>query len=149
MVQLSRKGDGVSLFAGQDRESMREAWRIAWRRQRDRLPLTPLQTQMAAVIALHPEHQGQFAENPDGSTADEAAGRAYLHLALHLALHEQLSTDRPRGIARIHTHLATRCGDRHEAEHRMIGVLDRSLWEAQRTGRMPDEAHYFEALRRL
>ena len=31
----------------------------------------------------------------------------------------------------------------------MIGVLEQSLWEAQRSGRMPDEAQYFDALRRL
>ena len=128
---------------------MREAWRTAWRRHRDRLPLSPLQAQMAAVIALHPEHQEQLAENADGLIAEEAAGRAYLHLALHLALREQLSTDRPRGIAQILTRLAAACGDGHEAEHRMIGVLEQSLWEAQRTGRMPDEAQYVDALRRL
>ena len=128
---------------------MREAWRIAWRRHRERLPLVPLQAQMAAVVALHPEHQGALAENCGEAITEEAAGRAFLHLGLHLALREQLSTDRPRGIAQVHTRLAASCGDGHEAEHRMIGVLEQSLWEAQRSGRMPDEAQYFDALRRL
>ena len=128
---------------------MREAWRSAWRRHLERLPLAPLQAQMVAVVALHPEYQGALAESSDGSISEDAAGRAFLHLGLHLALREQLSTDRPRGIAQIRTRLAASCGDAHEAEHRMIGVLEQTLWEAQRSGRMPEEAQYFDALRRL
>jgi hypothetical protein len=68
---------------------------------------------------------------------------------LHLALREQLATDRPRGIAQVHRRLSAGYPGGHSAEHRMMEVLERTLWEAQRAARMPDEAQYLEALRRL
>ena len=77
------------------------------------------------------------------------ASEAYLHLALHLALREQLATDRPRGIARIHQRLSVAAGTSHAAEHRMLDVLARTLWEAQRAARAPDEQQYLEDLLRL
>jgi hypothetical protein len=70
-------------------------------------------------------------------------------LGLHLALREQLATDRPKGIAQIHRRLSASPLEGHHAEHRMMGALEQALWEAQRTGRMPDETRYLEALRRL
>ena len=95
----------MSLFAGQDRDAMRNAWRTAWGRHLGRLPLAPLQAQMAEVIALHPEYHAQLVEGPglaacvDDDT--EAAGHAFLHLGLHLALREQLTTDRPKGLRKF------------------------------------------------
>ena len=141
------------LFAGQDREAMRTAWRTAWARHLGRLPLAPLQAQMIEVMALHPEYHAQLGAEPGFGPAaredPEAASDAFLHLGLHLALREQLSTDRPRGIAQIHRRLSARLNDHHQAEHRMIGVLEQALWQAQRDRRMPDEVSYLEALRRL
>jgi hypothetical protein len=143
----------VSLFAGQDRAAMRAAWRTAWQRHLERLPLAPLQVQMADVMAAHPEYHAQLGERqgPEAEVADasEASGRAFLHLALHLALREQLATDRPHGIAQLHRQLTALGRAGHEAEHRMMSVLEQTLWEAQRAGKMPDEARYLEALRRL
>lgn len=137
----------MSLFAGQSRDALRGAWRAAWHRHCDRLPLEPLQAQMADLIALHPEYQAQMAA---GAVPDSAASaNAFLHLGLHLALREQLATDRPRGIAAVHRRLSAATSDGHEAEHRMIEVLAQALWEAQRAGRMPDEQTYLEALHRL
>jgi hypothetical protein len=141
------------LFAGQDRAAMRAAWRTAWQRHLERLPLAPLQAQMTDVMAAHPEFHAKLIENqtPEADSAEDSAatGRAFLHLALHLALREQLSTDRPLGIAQLHRQLAAACHEGHAAEHRMISVLGQMLWEAQRTGSMPDESQYLEALQRL
>jgi Domain of unknown function (DUF1841) len=143
----------MSLFGGQDRDVMRNAWRAAWGRHLERLPLAPLQAQMAEVIALHPEYHAQLTETPGlPARVDEdsaAAGQAFLHLGLHLALREQLTTDRPKGIALVHRRLSATEHLAHNAEHRMMGVLEQTLWEAQRAGRMPDETQYLEALRRL
>lgn len=132
---------------------MRAAWRSAWQRHLERLPLVPLQAQMAEVIALHPEYHALLlgSHDTDAAAVDDSAalGQAFLHLSLHLALREQLSTDRPRGITQLHRQLSASCREAHEAEHRMMGVLEQTLWEAQRAGRMPDESQYLEALRRL
>ena len=132
---------------------MRGAWRTAWQRHLARLPLEPVQAQMAEVMALHPEYQPQLTE-PHGRAAavnddDDAVSGAFLHMALHLALREQLATDRPRGIARIYRQLLAADRTGHDAEHRLMEVLGQVLWEAQRAGRAPDELLYLEALRRL
>lgn len=143
----------MSLFAGRDRDAMRSAWRTAWERHLGRLPLAPLQAQMAEVIALHPEYHAQLIESPGLAARinedPQAAGHSFLHLGLHLALREQLTTDRPKGVALIHRRLSARHHEVHGAEHRMMAVLEQTLWEAQQAGRMPDEAQYLEALRRL
>ena len=134
----------MSLYAGQDREAMREAWTVAWRRHLERAPLEPLQAQMADLIAMHPEYHAHMA-----TTETAAGGGAFLHLALHLALREQLATNRPRGIAEIHHRLAATHGETHAAEHRMIEVLAQTLWAAHQSARMPDERQFLEGLRRL
>lgn len=145
----------MSLF-GNDRDSLRAAWREAWRRHLQQQPLEPLQAQLVDLMVAHPEYHaalGLAAGNGTGSVFDapegEAAANAFMHLSLHLALREQLSTHRPVGIRAEHARLARRQGDPHAAEHLMIEVLARTLWDAQRAGRAPDERAYLESLRRL
>lgn len=138
----------MTVFADQSREQLRAAYRTAWRRRLEGLPLQPLEAQLAAVIELHPEYQSLLAG--DSSLEREfGPGNPFLHLGLHVALREQIGTDRPCGIAEIHRRLAARLGEPHEAEHRMIEVLARTLGDAQRSGRAPDELLYLEQLRRL
>ncbi|MBS0388386.1 MAG: DUF1841 family protein [Proteobacteria bacterium] len=143
----------MNFYAGQDRDALRAAWREAWRRRRQGLPLEPLQLQMADLIAAHPEYQPQLehavADIAAGLAGGHDGGHAFLHLSLHLALREQVATDRPAGIAAIHQRLGAAMHDAHAAEHRMIEVLGQTLWDAQRAGRMPDEQRYLDALRRL
>jgi hypothetical protein len=81
-------------------------------------------------------------------TPEGGVGNPFLHLSMHLALREQVGTDRPAGIARVHAKLAARHG-RMDAEHRMMEALGRALWDAQRAGGLPDENAYLEELRRL
>ena len=70
-------------------------------------------------------------------------------MGLHLALREQVSTDRPAGIASIQRNLQIKFGDEHATEHCMIEALAKTLWEAQRANGAPDEIKYLERLRRL
>lgn len=132
---------------------MRAAWRTAWQRHLQRLPLEPLQAQMVDLITLHPEYHAQLstANSAVGGAADgsDEDANSFLHLALHMALREQLATNRPRGIAQIHQQLCATAGNGHAAEHRMIEVLGRTLWDAQQAGRMPDEQQYLAALQKL
>jgi hypothetical protein len=144
----------MSLLTSQDRDALRGAWRESWRRYRLRLPLEPLQAQMADLIALHPEYHALLGDEttglPGDHTADAGAGNsAFLHLALHMALREQLTTNRPAGIHAAYQRLARSSDSPHAAEHRMIEVLGQTLWEAQRAGRAPDEQQYLQALERL
>lgn len=142
----------MSLFADQGRAQLRSRYRDAWQRWRAGEPLSPLDAQIAAVIAEHPEYQpavlGEEAlesEYPPGA----AGANPFLHLGLHLAVREQIATDRPAGIAQIHRRLTASLGSAHSAEHRMIEPLAETLWEAQRAGRAADEQAYLQRLQRL
>jgi hypothetical protein len=140
------------MFADNNREAMRRHYLEAWQRRRDGLPLTPLDAQIADVIALHPEYQ-PLLEDPDALaaefTVEQGRINPFLHMGLHLGLREQLATRRPAGIEQVHARLAARLGSTHDAEHRMIEVLAETLWEAQRAERAPDEQRYLERLRQL
>jgi Domain of unknown function (DUF1841) len=142
----------VSLFADQSREALRATYREAWRKWRERVPLQPLEAQIGAVVAAHPEYQTLLQDEAavhQDFPAPGADGNPFLHMGLHLALREQLSTDRPPGIAAIHRRLAASSPSEHAAEHRMIEVLAELLWEAQRAGRSAEDAVYLERLERL
>ena len=143
----------MAVFAGEGREQMRRRYLQAWRKFSAREPLEPLEGQLAAVIAEHPEYIG-WLESGDAALGAEFTpeGRGenpFLHMGLHLAIREQVSTDRPAGITAIHHALTARAGGVHEAEHRMIVPLAEALWEAQRSGSAPDEQAYLKRLRRL
>src|SRR6476661_104623 len=142
----------MAVFAGQNRDQLRRMYLDTWRKFSNRVPLEPLEAQVAAVIAEHPEYV-QWLESGDDALAAEftpEGGRQnpFLHMGLHLAIREQVATDRPAGIARLHQELTRRSEHAHAAEHRMIEPLAQTLWEAQRSGQVPDELAYLERLRR-
>lgn len=139
------------MMFSQDRSSLRKMYADAWRKRLDGEPLSPLEEQIAGVIALHPEYHDEIEVGDIDQDFVPEAGRTnpFLHMGLHLGLREQLATDRPPGIASIFSGLAARIGDPHEAEHRMIECLAETLWEAQRDNRPPDEALYLERLRKI
>jgi len=142
----------MAVFAGQSREQLRRMYLDTWRKFSQRVPLEPLEAQVAAVIAEHPEYvawlesdaalNAEFA--PEGGEQNP-----FLHMGLHLAIREQVATNRPQGIAAIHDTLSKRLGSAHSAEHAMLEPLAETLWEAQRNGRAPDDQVYLEKLRRL
>lgn len=143
----------MPIFGGQSREQLRRAYLEAWRKHRERLPVEPLEAQIADVIAEHPEYHAWLEGGEAALAADftPEGGREnpFLHLGLHLAIRDQVATDLPPGIAAVHRGLSARLGGSHEAEHRMLEVLAETLWEAQRAGTAPDERRYLERLRTL
>jgi hypothetical protein len=143
----------MPFFHDQSRDQLRRMYVDAWRKHRERLPLEPLEAQIADVVALHPEYHAQL-EKPDtvlmrDYTPEGGQSNPFLHMGLHLAVREQVATNRPHGIQAAFERLAQRCGDPHEAEHQIIECLAEALWEAQRAGRMPDEQAYLERVRSL
>lgn len=139
------------MIFGQDRAELRRMYVEAWRKQCEKLPMSPLEAQIAAVVEWHPEYHGEV--TPEGLDRDYTpdGGRAnpFLHMGLHLGIREQVATDRPAGVARIHETLTATTGDPHSAEHLMIECLAETLWESQSEGIAPDEQKYLERLRRL
>jgi len=78
------------------RDDVRRFFCEAWRKQREALPLTPLETIAAHWIVEHPEY------HPDLDSLERALAAEYpveggrsnpfLHLAMHLSISEQLQT---------------------------------------------------------
>lgn len=139
------------MIFGQDRNELRKMYVDAWAKRCENLPLSPLETQIADVIELHPEYHADVTGSdlereysPDGGQTNP-----FLHMGLHLGIREQVSTNRPAGIAAVYQAIATKLGDVHAAEHEMIECLAETLWEAQSGNRPPDEIKYLERLRRL
>ena len=139
------------MIFGQDRDELRQMYADAWAKRCDGKPLSPLETQIADVVEIHPEYHADVTSDdlakdysPDGGKTNP-----FLHMGLHLGIREQVATNRPAGIAKVFETLAARSGDAHAAEHEMIECLAETLWEAQRVNRPPDEARYLERLRQL
>ncbi len=141
------------MFGG-NRDELREKFRSAWHKAREGLPLDPLDTVIAEVVAWHPEYHAAL-----GAPAGEPLQREYLpedgetnpflHMGLHIGLREQVGTNRPAGIAAVHQALAHQCGDAHAAEHLMMDCLAQAMWQAQRDGVAPDEQTYLKTLQAL
>ena len=142
----------MPFFHQMGRERLRALYLEAWRRHRERLPLEPLHAEIASVIELHPEYHAALEAGPETLereyTPESGHTNPFLHMGLHLAIREQVGTDRPPGIGRVHAELTRRLGDPHAEEHRMIECLAEALWQSQRSGQPPDEAAYLAALRR-
>jgi Domain of unknown function (DUF1841) len=143
----------MPFFHDQGRSSLRRMYVEAWRKQRESLPVEPVESQIIDVIELHPEYwqalEGDANELERDYKPEDGKTNPFLHMGLHLAIREQVSTNRPAGIASVHRSLAAKVGSVHDAEHTMIECLGQALWQAQRSGRPPDEAAYLESLRRL
>jgi hypothetical protein len=137
-----------------DRGELRRMYVDAWTACRRGAPLTPLQSAISDVVALHPEYHPLLEGTSENAVSAEwtpsrGEQNPFLHMGLHLAIREQCNTNRPVGIAAERKRLVLVCGDAHEAEHRMMEVLGEALWEAQRAGHAPDEAAYLARLRHL
>ncbi|MDD5250259.1 MAG: DUF1841 family protein [Rhodocyclaceae bacterium] len=124
----------------------------AWRKRREKLPATPLETLAADLVQLHPEYHALL-EAGDAAlarewTPEDGATNPFLHLSLHLAVAEQLQIDQPPGIRAACAALAAAHGDRHAALHDILDCLGEAVWRAQRDRAPPDGAAYLECIRR-
>jgi len=142
----------MPLFDTQTREQLRQTYSDAWRKHLADSPLTPLESMIADVIGGHPEYQA-IVSDARAAVAFEASilggnENPFLHMGLHLAVRDQVSIDRPPGVRELLRRLQTRHGDLHHAEHVLMEALGETLWQAQRDGRPPDEAHYLALARR-
>ena len=139
------------MIFGQDRNELRKMYADAWKKHCDKTPMTPLESQISAVVEWHPEYHDDVTSDdldkdysPDGGKTNP-----FLHMGLHLGIREQVATNRPAGIAGVLASLTVKIGDAHAAEHQMIDCLAETLWEAQSHNSPPDEQKYLERLQRL
>jgi Domain of unknown function (DUF1841) len=134
------------------RDQVRQFFFEAWRKHREKAPLSGLEPVAVDVILAHPEYR-EALEHPERHAAREYSpeggeSNPFLHLSLHLAIEEQLSIDQPPGIRAEFERIARARGDRHEAQHAVLECLGETLWRAQRDAAAPDAAAYLECLRK-
>lgn len=138
---------------GQDRNQTRQVFIDAWQKQQNNQPLEPLEEIIVTILSQHPEYQALL-DNSDRALGAEylpenGETNPFLHMGMHIAIHEQLSTDRPTGIAGIFQQLVMQSGDAHQAEHQIMECLGEMLWQAQRAQKMPDEQAYLACLKKI
>ncbi|MFO1325857.1 MAG: DUF1841 family protein [Rubrivivax sp.] len=124
----------------------------AWRRQRDGMPLTPMDALAVRWVAEHPEYHADLADEEAAVaavyTVEEGRTNPFLHLSMHLTIEEQCSIDQPTGIRQAVQLLAARRGSLHDAHHEVMDCLGEMIWASQRSGLPPDGLAYLEAVRR-
>lgn len=135
-----------------DRTALRQQFYDAWQNYRQKKPLSGLQENIVNVILIHPEyHQAieAVAKNPEQDYFPELGeSNPFLHLSLHLSIREQIGTDRPKGIKAIFQQLAKK-HESHDVEHKMLEVLAKNLWQAQKDNKPPSEESYLKQLQQL
>ena len=134
---------------GNDRNQLRQMYKTAWDKFQQQQPLSPLETQIAAVLKEHPEYHRDINQLEKDYLPENGDSNPFLHMGLHLGLREQLSTDRPAGIHQLYQQLLTKTGDAHDAEHRMIDCLAEAIWLSQSQQQPHDEARYLQCLQKL
>jgi hypothetical protein len=122
------------------------------RKQREGLPLTPIETLAGRWVDEHPEYHAELgdvdAALAASYTVEEGRTNPFLHLSMHVSIAEQLSIDQPRGIRQAFELLAARRGSAHEAQHEMMECLGEMIWASQRSGLPPDGEAYLDCVRR-
>jgi hypothetical protein len=122
-----------------------------WTKYHRGAPLTDLERTALGILLLHPEYRTLLEDAQDSLARNyspaSGALNPFLHLSLHLAIEEQLSIDQPAGIRACYERLAAK-GSEHDAKHDVLECLGETIWEAQRTGRAPDEHAYLACLQR-
>lgn len=132
-----------------DRGEYRKIFFDAWHKHKEKKLLEPLEAQLIEIILLHPEYQTVLDDPANNQTKDFNASNPFLHMSLHLGIREQVSTNRPAGIKEVYLQLSDKYQDVHKAEHKMMEYLAKLLWDAQQSGKMPDETEYLEGLKKL
>ena len=142
----------MPVFDSYTRDQLRQSYAEAWRKHLAHSPLTPLEAMITDVIGAHPEYQAIVGDRQAAIAAEPghsgSTENPFLHMGLHMAVREQVSIDRPPGIRDLHRQLQVRHGDAHRAEHMLMEALGETLWQAQRSGRPPDEGQYLALARR-
>lgn len=131
-----------------ERNELRMLFFSAWEKYKNKLTISELEGQIVELILAHPEYH-PFFEDIENQNKDFKEANPFLHLSLHLAIRDQIKLNRPAGIQTIFQNLAKKYSNELQAEHEMMTCLEYVLWEAQRSGRMPDEGEYLECLNKL
>ena len=133
-------------------QDVRRFFCATFAKQRDGVPLTPIEMLAASWIDEHPEYHADLADEAAALraayTVEHGRTNPFLHLSMHLTISEQASIDQPRGVRQAIEQLAARRGSLHEAHHDAMECLGEMVWTSQRSGLPPDGEAYIDCLRR-
>jgi hypothetical protein len=134
----------------QDRDEARSYFYQVWSKQKNKLPLEPIEAIISDVIMEHPEYH-HYLEVEESSkendfSPEQNETNPFLHMGMHIALKEQVSSNRPTGINDAYKKIMTKSSSTHDAEHKMMECLGRILWEAHRNNALPNDDDYLECL---
>lgn len=122
-----------------------------YRKQLERLPLTPMEALAAQWIDEHPEYHAELADREAALAAlysvEEGRSNPFLHLSMHLSISEQVAIDQPHGVRQVVDLLAARLNSLHSAHHEAMEALGEMIWASQRSGMPPDGHAYLERIR--
>ena len=123
-----------------------------WRKQRDGVPLLPMEIQAARWVDEHPEYHMVLADEPAALAAsyrvEDGRENPFLHLSMHLSIGEQTDIDQPTGIRQAVALLAAKRQSLHAAHHEVMECLGEMIWASQRSGLPPDGQAYIDCVQR-
>ena len=142
------------MFYSNERYHLRQQFYAAHQKSLQSETLTSVEYLIVETINQHPEYgylfndKEQYIDKDFLIEANET--NPFLHMSAHLGLQEQISTNRPKGIAKIYSQLQKKNGlNNHQSEHLMMDCMMEAMWKAQREERAPDDNQYLKQLRRL
>jgi hypothetical protein len=140
------------MIFGDDRKQLRKMYFDVWNKAQNKKPMTPLEIQIADVIGIHPEYHQQLTADPNDKIDKDyqtqvGESNPFLHMGLHLGLREQIATSRPQGIKQIFIQITKSVNNSHLAEHLCMDVLSQFIWEAQSSGKAPNDEKYLQQLK--
>lgn len=145
------EGDNCRMFQPSQHD-VRSFFCGTWRKQRDGLPLTPIEAQAAHWIDQHPEYHAALADEAAALQAsyrvEDGRENPFLHLSMHLSIGEQTGIDQPTGIRQAVQLLAAKRASLHAAHHEVMECLGEMIWTSQRSGLPPDGQAYIDCVRR-
>lgn len=134
------------------RDQARQFFFDTWKKYRQSVPLSGLESLALNVMLAHPEYHDLIDHPERHVDRDYAPGdgliNPFLHMSLHLAVEEQLGADQPPGLRTEYARLSSVLGGEHDAKHVLLECLGETLWYAQRNGTAPDSTRYIDCLKR-
>ncbi len=142
------------MFYSPNRHALRQKFFDAYNKFNDKKPLESVETIILSVIQAHPEYAEIFSKQAYYLSKDYSVemgeSNPFLHMSSHIGLHEQLSTNRPKGITAVYQSLIKAAKlSVHDVEHVMMEIMMEMLWQAQRNNTQPDDKLYLKKLKKL
>jgi len=141
------------MVFGQDRTQLRKMYFDAWSKYQSKQILSPLESIISDVIAIHPEYHVLFDSKDEtvenNFNVDDGQINPFLHLGLHIAIREQIQAKNPPIGIQTYDRLICKGYDPHDIEHKMLDCLAETIWLTQKNNSLPDENAYSECLKNL